>query len=60
MPSILPWKDKGIKALVKELYIISDTAGETAQAALLKAFPEAITQEFETHVLEAKDGKGES
>ena len=60
-PSVFPWKDKGIKALIKELYAISDTAGETSQAALLKAFPEAITEEFEQHVLlEAKDGKSES
>lgn len=51
------WKDKEIKASIKELKIIALHDGESPSEILFKCFPEAIGQEFETKILGVRDGK---
>lgn len=72
-PSALPWKDKVIKSNLKQIInFLSNrvslerareeaeknrVANETATRALFNALPEALTVEFEKHILESKDGE---
>lgn len=75
-PSGWFWKDKAVKKTMKTLYGVLSSAEkralakaeaeknkykkETAMKSLFDAFPEAITEEFEKHVLESKNGKEDS
>ncbi len=72
-PSGLFWKDRPVKASIKKLlHILNNRAAiaaelslreqnkyktEIAMKALFNAFPEAVTKEFEKHVLESKNGE---
>lgn len=74
-PRWLFWQDREVKATMKELHSALKNRSvqllrareeekyrykkETAMKALFNAFPEAIAQEFEKHILESKDGKSE-
>ena len=66
-PNPFFWKDKPVKASLKQIFRILDEAKEhtaklrkqetidLAMDSLIKAFPEVIAREFEKHVLEIKD-----
>ena len=75
-PSFLPWKNRAVKKSMKQLYSMLSNAeamrnarakaesnkykSEMAMKSLFSAFPEAMTQEFEKHVLEIENGKSKS
>lgn len=56
-PSKLFWIDKEIKALCKELSNPTLFSKTFVDRLIMNCFPEIISQEFEKHILEVKDGK---